>query len=238
MKRFIAIFLAAFCVLHSDFSQSVLTANGLASFIAPATGGGGGGDITTSMTHRWQCEEGSGTTLSDSIGSDTGTLHGSVGWTSGQIGSSALSFPGASGSGITLASGVNTSTTFTIAAWVFRSTGAGGYENLFTQNSTAGFWIKAGKIDFFFAGADHLSNTLIPLGWHHIAMTCSAGSYTFYLDSVADGTGTGFSSNISINCMGADNGTGGEPLTGNLDDIRFYTRALTATDISTLYAFR
>jgi len=27
-------------------------------------------------------------------------------------------------------------------------------------------------------------------------------------------------------------------LTGNLDDIRFYTRALTATDISTLYAFR
>ena len=43
MKKLLAFFLASFWLLHSDFSQSILTADGLAAYIPPAAGGGGGG---------------------------------------------------------------------------------------------------------------------------------------------------------------------------------------------------
>src|SRR6185312_831198 len=50
MKRFSIILFSAFCILHSDFSQTVLTAEGLAAFgKKPSSGGGGGGGGTWTL---------------------------------------------------------------------------------------------------------------------------------------------------------------------------------------------
>ena len=232
---------SGFCPLPSAFSQRVLTADGLAAFgtnAATGGGGGGGGDITSNLAHWWKFDEGTGTTAADSAGSDTATLHGTTAWTAGMIGANAIAYPSATGSGCSLASSVTTGTTFTYAAWIYWKGAAATYQNLFSQGGSSGFWINSSKIDWVFSGLDHRSNTVITANtWHHIAVVCNSSAVTFYLDGVPDGT-TSSAVSFTADGMGADGGNSGEAFNGNHDDVRFYTRALSATDISTLYSFR
>ncbi|MDP3900648.1 MAG: hypothetical protein Q8Q23_06255, partial [bacterium] len=51
--------------------------------------------LTDGLQAHWTFDEGSGVTAGDSAGSNTGTISGAT-WTSGKIGSSALSFDGTS----------------------------------------------------------------------------------------------------------------------------------------------
>lgn len=197
---------------------------------APSGGGGGGGDITTGLVAWWKFDEGTGTSAADSTGNGhTGTLNGSAGWTTGRIGANAVAYSG----GGTSFSAITTGTTFTYAAWIF-PTSSGGFQNLFTEGGAQGLWFGEGAFIIYYFGGEHFNTTPITLNvWHHIAVVNNGGNVTFYVDGVADGTITSAPS-FNANGMGADGGSSGEAFAGNHDDVRFYSRALSGTDIATL----
>ena len=83
--------------------------------------------------------------------------------------------------------------------------------------------------------------------WHHCAVVLdptigtTVGDLQFYIDGVLDtlsATGaTPINSSTANNVrIGASQGIGGRSLTGKMDDIRIYTRALSATEINDLFA--
>jgi hypothetical protein len=212
-----------------------------AKIVVDQSGGGGTGtgDITSNLEGWWKFDEGTGTNAADStVNGHTGTLNGDATWHSpGKIGASSASYSGTTGGGTSI-SPITTGTTFTYSAWIYLSSGAAaGYHNLFTAGSGSGLWLRStDKIDFYFGG-DHESNTALSRDtWHHIAVVNNAGSVTFYLDGNSDGTAASGPS-FNADGMGCDGGTGGECFVGYQDDVRLYTRALSSTDITDLYAY-
>jgi prepilin-type N-terminal cleavage/methylation domain-containing protein len=76
---------------------------------------------------------------------------------------------------------------------------------------------------------------LQPTGsWHHFAVTYDGSVLTTYFDGNTKSTGT----SISLNPLMADFyiGNGGAAFIGKVDDARVYNRALSASDIETLYS--
>jgi hypothetical protein len=75
--------------------------------------------------------------------------------------------------------------------------------------------------------------------WHHCAVTYDGTTTTLYLDGAKKSSTTGYTYNTdparSIVVAGNEIDKSGWEWVGNLDDIRVYKRALSATDISTLY---
>jgi hypothetical protein len=136
-------------------------------------------------------------------------------------------------------------TAFTIAAWVrldaapsittvvaCKGVGSGdcSYALLIDSNRTPRYFITGGNA---FSGA-----AAFPLGtWHHLAMTWDGTMQRGYYDGVADG-------NKAVSSVAADAAQAlsiGErilltplSLAGALDDIVFYNRALSATEIAQL----
>jgi hypothetical protein len=158
--------------------------------------------------------------------------------TIGKLGQ-ALVFSGVSKTGVAIPS-ITTGTTFTYSAWMY-STGADGgnhYGNLFIGGSSQGIWyvMSIRKISYYYGNADHLNNTARSINkWHHVVVVNNAGTATFYIDGVADGTAV---SAVSFNAdgMGCDNiAIGTECLIGKLDDVRIYNRALSPTEVQALY---
>lgn len=134
--------------------------------------------------------------------------------------------------------GIPTQTAYTYSAWVNHND-AGTYSPFVANQSTVTFGVigsgaNAGKLDYFYSAADHLSSgTISPNTWQHVAVTVSAsGGVTFYINGVASGTATGGPSSGVINYIGYDLGSG---LKGKLDDVRIYNRVLSAAEVLQLY---
>ncbi|HEY4183700.1 MAG TPA: LamG-like jellyroll fold domain-containing protein [Polyangia bacterium] len=73
--------------------------------------------------------------------------------------------------------------------------------------------------------------------WHHVVYTYDGTTHSLYLDGgapVTSTTSTNSGAPTSVS-LGSKQGTT-EFFTGNLDDVRIYTRALTATEVSALYS--
>ena len=111
------------------------------------------------------------------------------------------------------------------------------YGTIFTNSTEASglFFLKSErKLNLFFSSTDNLNNTALPLNkWTHVAVVSSAGSATFYVNGVEDGT---VSSNPSITITRTGNAPlNEEEFVGKLDDIRVYSRALSAAEVKQLY---
>ena len=190
-------------------------------------------DILSGLVANWKLDEGSGTTATDSSGNNnTGTLTDGPTWTTGKIGS-ALNFDGVND---LVAFPGQTLATFTYSAWINHGDTAT-YQNILRTTDVSDFAIyltNGDKINFFYAGSNHTSNTVVPLNsWAHIAVVNNAGSVTFYLNGVADGTATGAPS-FTYNGFGISN-AGSFPFLGKMDDVRIYNRALSTSDIQAIY---
>lgn len=211
----------------------------------------------------WKFDEGSGTTVTDSSGGGiTGTLTAtSAGppiYTSGrQATGYALNFDGTNyviGNSIQFRF---PNTAFTVSAWVRSSNTpyayflasdgfGGGWGLLIDGGGRAGVMLKsAGAYSVtVFAGGSNI----IDGNWHQVTYVIGTNTTnsslctcTIYVDGIQVATGAGSGiysySDPTVNwTIGTRNLATAISFTGQLDDVRIYNRALTAAEISALYA--
>jgi hypothetical protein len=210
-------------------------------------------NLTTGLAGYWPLDDASGTTATDLSGNGhTGTLTNGPVWTVGKIGAG-LSFNGSSTTLDIHQSVLNTAASFTVAAWV-QPFDLGTWHTAVSQdgNNVSGFYLQStptGQFAFSLVNEDSTSGSTVralstfnPVvnTWYHLVgvYNAASGQSSLYVNGVLQSTES----------VPATWNAGGETVigrakwggnvdfwSGNLDDVRLYTRALSATDISNLY---
>jgi len=199
----------------------------------------------------WRFNETSGTVADDTTGrNQDGTLAGGVLWASGITGN-ALSLDGADdGVFVGNTAALTGTTDFTLSAWVKinagapagtiiqqREPGASGYLGEYMLNVNAG-----GTVNFFVynSGYQFNLNTTASVAdgqWHLVSATRSGTAGTIHIDGVQAASGSGtvqplVSLAVSI---GYDHRDNNKRFTGLLDDVRVYSRALSAAELDSIH---
>jgi hypothetical protein len=232
----------------------------------PADGSGsppadaGVATLETGLVGHWRLDEGMGTQARDSSGSNNhGTLRGlqNSAWMPGKNGTG-LEIPGTSGSGVFVpGQGIDgLRSSFTIAAWTFRTSHRDGYATVLSRRYGNG-----GSEHYLLAFDDGnlkaLVNTYQPNGseamlaaaeqaplytWVHVMLTYDGTTLRLHQDGtmvaslpyarplMPDGTP------ICIGCNqnGPGDSANDETLAGRVDEVLLYNRALNAAEIAQL----
>ncbi len=203
--------------------------------------------------HRYQFEGNANDTGSTVA---NGTLVNGPTFVTGRVGQAVNLAGGAGGSAsqhVSLPAGiVNGMTNFTIATWVKLDTtgswrrifdfGAGTTANMFlvpTSGSTIRFAITTSGS----GGEQRINGTAaLPTGaWKHVAVTRNGNTGTLYVDGVQVGTNTSMTlspsslGNTTNNWLGRSQYSGDTFLDGQLDEFRIYNRALSASEVLSLF---
>jgi hypothetical protein len=198
----------------------------------------------------WKLDEGSGSTAIDSSGNGRNGTLTNVAYSADVPSSVEFEDPysaqfnsGSSGRIISTPLSLNNYSEFTMAGWIYPTT-SGSRVSLFGQNDIFEFgfadndtiicYTPKGEVMWDFTPGTFLNN------WHHI--TCLATPYDLimYIDgqnvaSAAISSGSFGSSNdtFSIGAGVMDGGNAGA-FTGNIDDVRVYSRGLTPNEMNAL----
>ncbi|WP_306904374.1 LamG domain-containing protein [Arthrobacter pascens] len=198
--------------------------------------------------------ENGGSVISDTTGYTTpGWLAGNATWGSGKSGASGLSLDGSKGTfGATPATPVDTSASFTVDTWVKlnSTTGFQTFVSSYAVNSSP-FYLQlaGGKFSFTTRPADSTSgtsstvtSTVVPTTatWYHVlgSFDASAGTISLYVNGTLQGsTGAAsvFRSSAAIALGSAVWArTPGDFVNGTIDEVHFYNRTLSPSEIATL----
>jgi len=210
---------------------------------------------TAGLVSNWRFDDGSGTTASDSAGSNQGTIYGAL-WSTGILGG-ALDFDGIDDfvdvpddpsldgmSALTLTGWVRTGESGIpiLNKFVFFSGTAAddSYWLSVTQGGTAYFIYTIGTTVVAKMGTTNVADN----SWHHVAGVYTGSGGIIYIDGGEDplsrddfdpgGAINDSSTNFRV---GRDN-RAGEPdsfFDGLIDDVRIYNRALSAGEVEQLY---
>ncbi len=188
----------------------------------------------------WMFEEGSGTKVVDFSGhGNDGTLAGGTKWVDGFVGGA-----------VELSSGYMTidgvvddikGTNITLSAWIKTTQGSEG--NVFAANTSASdyallFGIQGGNPYRWDTADQQFGPAINDDQWHMLTYVRNGGTGYIYVDGVQRATySTSFSlSNITRWSIGQewDDATPSDFYNGRVDDVRFYTKALTADEVKEL----
>lgn len=221
----------------------------------PASDEGG-----SSLEAYWPFDEDSGTTANDVSGnSRDGTISGATPGATGILGTTAYTFDGTDDAVDTTWNGVGGSQNRTIACWIKTSSAADQIILVYGQESntgakwtfrldeasTAGNYVPRVEIS---GGFIRGTTSVIDGSWHHVACVLEGTGttdITLYVDGSAE-TVDGSSAETVNSDTTADpvrigrrpdawSGSGGRVFNGQLDEVRFYSRALSAQEITDLY---
>ena len=128
----------------------------------------------------------------------------------------------------------------TMSAWI-KTTNASNW--VIGNGENSDLRISGGKIFFnYYTGVfqNLTGNTSVNDGrWHHIVVIREGLLNTVYLDGVSDGTlvTTGTPSSIGFDAIGSRDNTfsSTQTVTGSIDEVRIYNRALSASEVKQLY---
>ena len=214
----------------------------------------------------WPMNEGTSTTASDFSGNgNAGTLNtfaypptATSGWGPGRMGNG-LTFDGTSDY-VDTANIADNLSSFSVSAW-FNSTSVASAPVIVSKISTGSFstgvgWAlflrhtgsgTTGQLFFLVQGPDgnnwlgrYTTNSYNDGNWHHVVAVFSGSSIALYVDGVAPSTSTdnggtlGSFTNSNNVRLGRD--ADSNYISGSLDEVRIYSRALSATEASDLYA--
>ncbi|AFE04905.1 EGF domain-containing protein [Corallococcus coralloides DSM 2259] len=227
------------------------------------TGGPRVGDTTGNLAHRWAFDEASGGTALDSAGTSNGTLGSSASRTVSFDGSGAITLTPTQQCDLNahvdfgLAPGQFGTDAFTVSYWLKTtfndaSTGdlignrvdgsAGNFLSArLNGNSGTSLEIYQDESGTNGAGTGASPTSLNDGSWHHVAYTRSGTSLKMYIDGVLVGAGTSAApANLTgansfrigrrlPDCMG-----GFSSIPASFDDVRTYSRELTACDVALL----
>jgi hypothetical protein len=179
------------------------------------------------------------------VGTNNGTLVGNATYGTGAVGYGFVL--DGTGDAIQVANTTNLRLqNFTIEAWIQRSsttlvTGSAGNNGVFFSygSSGYGFGISSGgqpllsKID---VSAVIAGPSITDTNLHHVAVTKSGSSVVFYVDGVSNSVtySTSFSFG-STPAIGARGDTLGNSFLGTLDEVSVYNRALTVSEVQSIY---
>ncbi|MGB7326931.1 MAG: DUF4347 domain-containing protein, partial [Rubripirellula sp.] len=212
-------------------------------------------DITSNLVAHYEFEENGGATATDSTANNNdGSWTIAPSWSGNSaVGDYSLNF---SGDAVNNNEVVNVpddasldfSGDFSVAFWYYSNVSQANSTRIIgSHDGSDGFSIYAdadGDLNFFVEGS---SNSLIRtvasgfLGdgsWHHVVAVKSLGSLRLYVDDFSSGssaTSFGTIDPAAPVTIGGQSATVGD-YEGSLDDVRVYTRALSAGDVSELYA--
>ena len=210
-------------------------------------------DLTAGLVGYWPLDDASGTTASDISGSGfNGTLNNSPVWSAGKLGAG-LRLNGSSSTVDINHNVVTTSSSFSVATWVQLSS-LSGFQTAVSQDGSniSGFFLQftsGGQFAFSLVNSDSTSGTTIransnfnPVAntWYHLVgvYNQSVGQSQLYVNGTLQSTQT---VPAAWNATGetvigrAKWGGNADFWNGEIDDVRLYNRALSATDVSNLY---
>ena len=180
-----------------------------------------------------------------------------TGGVSGYIGEGAI-FSGSSastGSRISLSNNVygSSTTVFSASLWV-KCTNTAGEIPIIGNGSTIGgttgyvVYINSGSLTLSFANGSSYDffygQSINDNNWHHIVITYNNGAYVLYLDNSVElnGTSSIFLNNATPtydtflgNRWARTQDTSNSVLNGAIDQVRIYSKALSSSEVSTLY---
>lgn len=199
--------------------------------------------LDASLIGHWTFDAGdiSGTTAYDRSGQgNNGTLTNGPTQITGQVGG-ALTFDGADDF-VDIVSYTQTWVAFSISTWnVFTSTV---YDTIVGTNLFRFTQVSNVRLETVSNGGSTSSPSLTPLNqWHHSVLTFDGSSVRLYENGAL--TMGPIVRTTSFNITGLRIGSDGlsmigslDPLHGKADDVRIYNRALTPTEVTTLYNAR
>jgi hypothetical protein len=213
----------------------------------------GGSNLGTDLNlHYLMNDNAANTTVLDNLGANNGTAsrNTSLSTTSGRI-NTALDFNGANDFILlpaTTFSGA-TSSSFSVSFWLWADNFnnyngyigfAGASESMKFNISTAAWEAPAGRLVYQAGGLVEslVSDVISASTWYHIVIVHSGGTATIYKNTAVWGSGAQTLSKLSA--LGTTLWLGktaasSQYVDGKMDDVRFYNRALTAAEITTLY---
>ncbi len=204
----------------------------------------------------WSFNEGTTTVATDFSGNGkTGTLSGfsapasaTSGWSNGKLGNS-LNFDGTDDKVAINQPIYPSNTNWTVSAWFKSSDNLGiiyGESQNGANNQKIQMTILTGKIRI---GIQNSAGTVLAVNstqsvndgaWHHAVFSDSNGTATLYIDGVADASNFNYTRSGSflqdastIGCI--QEVSCNDNFVGSIDEVRLYTRALTAAEAVKLY---
>jgi len=205
--------------------------------------------LITNLAAYYKFDENSGNSVGDSIGVNTGTWGGTLGsqWTPGKINSGG-NFNG-SDNNVKSNLWSNAISNISMGGW-FKSSdytksrqciisngngagGGGGYAIILSGNGTTdgSLYILNHGIAWDFGSHKVQDNN-----WHHVMMTYDGTTILLYLDNsqIYSGGNPSFGTPVTNSYIGDDN-SGSGFFKGVLDEMGFWTRALSSSEVSQLY---
>jgi hypothetical protein len=196
---------------------------------------------TTGLVAWWKLDESKGWSAADSSGNgNTGTFVGRAGW---QMGGAWLN--GSSYISVKESASIEQSTALTVSFWIRDSDWGNVAARLVTKSYSWDVKLNgSARYPQFTSGNKYAAlNYSLPLNkWQHVVFTFSNGVIKGYINgspvSLLTNTFTGNEVLPLVQAglnIGAD-ATGSNYAQGVIDDVRLYNRALSASEISTLYS--
>jgi len=204
----------------------------------------------------WKLNDASGVTAADASGNGfTGFLSNSPTWGTGPNGNGDISFStsNANQAIFCMTNGLLKSTNSgTMSCWFKHSNAVGSYQNLMSNGTMAGseanginFYILSGKVvgSINASTTSHLlltgTNALSIGSWYHAALTWDGSNAKIYLNGSQNNTNGTMTFNPTSAyglVIGADGArSAGSFFRSEIDDARFYTNALSASEILSIY---
>jgi parallel beta-helix repeat protein len=202
---------------------------------------------TPGLVAHWKFDEGSGTTASDASGNgNSGTLVNGPVWTAGKVGK-ALSFDGINDN-VTVAdsNSLDLTSSFTLSAWVNPASTFTDFRSILIKNykyyiyaSVAGYCGDGSPLGGFSETTDRTLCQPSPLPvntWTHLAVTYNGSTLTLYRDGVAVATSNASGApSPTTGTLQIGGSQFGEYFKGLIDEVRIHNKALSATEIQTVY---
>lgn len=212
-------------------------------------------DVTTGLLHNWRLDNNGGTVATDSAGTNNGTLTNGPAWSAPKVGASALTFDGVNDHLATANLAPALGSTATLTAWIkttqtgnvkmYRAPGIAGVDASNNNDIFWGWLDNTGRIGLKVGDNTAVAKSTSPINdgqWHHVAMTRDAatGQIRLYVDGALNSTATSDTGakTTPFASLGRIEDTAGassiDHFAGSLDELRIYSRVLSASEIATV----
>ncbi|MGH9637522.1 MAG: LamG domain-containing protein, partial [Candidatus Angelobacter sp.] len=157
---------------------------------------------------------------------------------------SAFSFTGSSGSWLNFGNAsILQQSQGTLSAWIKTSSTAAAYYAIFAKQNAYGMFVYGGNLvayDWGTASRRDSGFSVADNSWHMVTMSYRSGvtnGTILYVDGAAKLTTTMTITNQTVNLSLSSGNTSGtsQNLNGQIDDARFWNRALSASEVSQLH---